>query len=307
MMNYEIFKKEVESRFLDYMPGEIRNLQVKIHQVDKINRTLDAISIINKGSAEKFYPTIYINEMYERYKTCDDFEETMTVAAQHMAMAVQTDIGIPLDKSTARDHIVFQVINTEQNRELLKKIPNRSFLDISVIYRWVVQINDFDIKSTIVKNSLAEYLGFTEDELFRLAEENTRRIFPVVVENIDDAIQMLITPEIADMVFGKHKSNMWVFTNGRWINGASSILYEAELHTLAEQLESDLYIIPSSIHEMLVLPDTVKDPYMLADILSSINMKNLTLEERLSNQIYHYSRKLRKFSMATDTPNKGLE
>ena len=85
------------------------------------------------------------------------------------------------------------------------------------------------------------------------------------------------------------------------------MLYENELHTLAEHLETDLYILPSSIHEVIAVSAELGDPNELAQMVAEINMDQVDLSERLSNQVYHYDKDLRKLSLATDTPNKRLD
>ena len=100
---------------------------------------------------------------------------------------------------------------------------------------------------------------------------------------------------------------MWVITNDRGINGAVSMLYEEKLHTLAEKLESDLYILPSSVHEVIAVSASMGEPNQLAEMVAEINMAQVSLEERLSNQVYHYDKDLRKLTLATDTPNKRLD
>ena len=116
-------------------------------------------------------------------------------------------------------------------------------------------------------------------------------------------------PEIADMMIGEMppENAMYVISNNRGINGAISMLYENELHTLAENLETDLYIMPSSIHEVIAVSSDMGDPNELAQMVAEINMDQVSLDERLSNQVYHYDKDLRKLSLATDTPNKRLD
>lgn len=84
------------------------------------------------------------------------------------------------------------------------------------------------------------------------------------------------------------------------------MLYENELHELAENLESDLYILPSSVHEVLAVSTELTEPEELAQMVAEVNMQKVALEERLSNQVYHYDKDLRKLTLATDTPNKRL-
>ena len=85
------------------------------------------------------------------------------------------------------------------------------------------------------------------------------------------------------------------------------MLYEDKLHALAEDLETDLYIMPSSLHEIIAVSASMGDPNELAQMVAEINMDQVSLEERLSNQVYHYDKDLRKLSLATDTPNKRLD
>lgn len=305
MMNYETFKKEVEKRFINYLSDEMKKMKVEFRQVDKVNRTLDGITVICENTKGKMSPTVYINDMYELYQKCESFEETLFITVLHMSQVVQANIDMNLDISTAKENIIFRVVNTEQNKKLLGNIPNRPFLDLSIIYYWVVQIEEDGFKSTVISNSLAQCLEVTEEELFMLAVENTRRIFPMQVNEMGDMICKFLDPEFADFPIWKLGNKMWVITNTKWINGAGYILYEDELYALAEKLESDLYILPASIHEMIAIP-AMEDPYKLAATVAYINIIDLPLEERLSNQVYHYDRKLRKLSLATDTPNKSL-
>lgn len=103
------------------------------------------------------------------------------------------------------------------------------------------------------------------------------------------------------------EQTMWVISNEKGINGAASMLYENELHELAESLESDLYILPSSVHEVIAVSSGMGSPEMLAKMVVEVNMQEVSLDERLSNQVYHYDKDLRKLTLATDTPNKRLD
>ena len=100
---------------------------------------------------------------------------------------------------------------------------------------------------------------------------------------------------------------MYVVTNKSGINGASSMLYEDKLFELATKLDSDLYIMPSSIHETICVSTSMGNPEELAAMVAEVNMTNVELNERLSNQVYFYDKDLRKLTMATDTPNKRLD
>ena len=214
----------------------------------------------------------------------------------------------------ADENVVFQLINTEQNRSFLEQVPHREFQDLSIIYKLVVNADAESIQSIKVTNSLAERLGMNEEQLFKYAAENTRRILPPRIRNMNDVMKEMflsdgMPEEIAEMMIREvpPEQTLWIISNNRGIDGAVSMLYENELHELAENLESDLYILPSSVHEVLAVSTELTDPEELAQMVAEVNMQKVALEERLSNQVYHYDKDLRKLTLATDTPNKSLD
>ena len=315
MMNYEIFKEVVKEKFMDYMPDNFKGMELVVMPVEKVNMTYDGISI--RGKDTNISPTIYINDMYEKYQNCGDLEETLMAACDLMAMEfAKTPQVVDVDSlyKDANEKVVFQLINTEQNRSFLEQVPHREFQDLSIIYKLVINADAESIQSIKVTNSLAERLGMNEEQLFKYAAENTRRILPPRIRNMNDVMKEMflsdgMPEEIAEMMIREvpPEQTLWIISNNRGIDGAVSMLYENELHELAENLESDLYILPSSVHEVLAVSTELTDPEELAQMVAEVNMQKVALEERLSNQVYHYDKDLRKLTLATDTPNKSLD
>ena len=315
MMNYEIFKEVVAEKFMEYMPEQYQGMRLRVEPVNKVNKVLDGITLVGSGAGRSVSPTLYINHMYEHYLETENLQEVLQSAVRRMDMAFKEmpEVG-DVNLESAKDNIVFQVINTLQNEDMLRDMPHREFQDLSIIYRWVVKVDENGIQSSAIRNNLAEQLGMNEEQLFKCAVENTRRIFPPTVKSMNDVIrEMFISDgmpaEVADMMIGEMPEDkmMWVISNDRGINGAGSMLYEDNLHKLAMKLETDLYILPSSVHECIAVSTNVGDPYELAEMVSEINMGQVALEDRLSNQVYHYDKDARRLTLATDTPNKRLD
>ncbi len=315
MMNYEIFKEVVAEKFMEYMPEQYQGMRLRVEPVNKVNKVLDGITLVGSGAGRSVSPTLYINHMYEHYLETENLQEVLQSAARRMDMAFKEmpEVG-DVNLEGAKDNIVFQVINTLQNEDMLRDMPHREFQDLSIIYRWVVKVDENGIQSSAIRNNLAEQLGMNEEQLFKCAVENTRRIFPPTVKSMNDVIrEMFISDgmpaEVADMMIGEMPEDkmMWVISNDRGINGAGSMLYEDNLHKLAMKLETDLYILPSSVHECIAVSTNVGDTYELAEMVSEINMGQVALEDRLSNQVYHYDKDARRLTLATDTPNKRLD
>lgn len=315
MMNYEIFKEVVAEKFMDYMLEQYQGMRLRVEPVNKVNKVLDGITLVGSGAGRNVSPTLYINHIYEHYLETENLQEVLQSAARRMDMAFKEmpEVG-DVNLEGAKDNIVFQVINTLQNEDMLRDMPHREFQDLSIIYRWVVKVDENGIQSSVIRNNLAEQLGMNEEQLFKCAVENTRRIFTPTVKSMNDVIRgMFISDgmpaEVADMMIGEMPEDkmMWVISNDRGINGAGSMLYEDNLHKLAMKLETDLYILPSSVHECIAVSTNVGDPYELAEMVSEINMGQVALEDRLSNQVYHYDKDARRLTLATDTPNKRLD
>lgn len=318
MMTYEVFKAVVKEKFLSYLPEEYRDAEVNIRPVRKVNRTLDALSVLKDGS--RMFSSMYVNELYEQYREYGDLEMILQAAAWKYAQSAellkerQSEMYMGIEHF--KENVIMCLINTEQNRELLAGIPNRKFQDLSVIYRWVVKSSPDGMESSIVSNEMAEIAGMTEEELFRSAVENTRRINPVSVTcmgsmfgGIPEGIE--IPQEVREEMEREKRTadNMWIISNRSGINGAVSMLYEENLHQLAEKLGENLFILPSSIHEVIAVPAEIAEGNLphLMEMVHDINMGEVKLEERLSNSVYHYDRTARKVTLAAESPEKRLD
>ncbi|MDE6603290.1 MAG: hypothetical protein K2K90_14300 [Lachnospiraceae bacterium] len=314
MMDYEIFKEVVKGSFLSYMPESYQGMEVRVESVDKVNRKLDGLSLLANNGKTMISPTLYINDMYEKYLKTEDLQATLREAAEAMDEVFKEATIPPLDISTAKDNIIFQLVNTVQNEDMLKNKPHREFHDLSVMYRWVVSVEEKQMSTIVINNSLAESLGMDEEQLFKAAAENTRRIMPPVVQSMNEVMRDIFVAdgmpkELADLMVGEQEPEMtmWIITNESKIDGAASMLYEDKLHNLAESVGTDLYILPSSVHEVIAVSVEMGEPEELAQMVSEVNMAQVELGERLSNQVYHYDKDLRKITLATDTPNKRLD
>jgi hypothetical protein len=317
MLDYEIFKAVVEQNFLRYLPEEYRDAEIKVYPVKKVNRTLDGLAVL-PADGSRIFPTIYVNDMYEHYQACDNLETVLRDAAGSYAKVQDNVKGfVPdMDIGHVRDHIIMCLINTEQNREMLSGMPNRQFHDLSVIYRWVVERTPDAVGSVIVSDKIAEEIGMTEEELFQCAVENTRRMNPVSITCMGSMFGgipegITLPQEVREEMERAKRTadNMWIISNKSGINGAASMLYEENLHQLAEKLGENLFILPSSIHEVIAMPAEMagKNLTNLIEMVQEVNMGSVELGERLSNSVYHYDRNARKVTLAAESPEKRLD
>lgn len=323
MMDYEIFKKVVEEKFLDYLPEEYQNRKIVVSPVEKVNCSLDGLVVMDTKEGMHFSPTIYINHIYSDYQDTEDLEQVLKHWAhsfdewskQKLPFDVQALLS---DECYVREHVVFQFINAEENQELLMDMPHREYLDLAIVYRFIVDIGENGITSVMIRNAVATMFGLTETQLFQYAAENTRRMFPPVVKSMQTVIKDLLYNSGLDLDSEdveiledflesiSQEEQLYVIGNPRNTNGAISILYEDVLYHLAQKVDSDLYIMPSSVHECIATSSKNGTVETFASMVESVNMSDVPLTDRLSNQVYYYDRNLRKTSLATDTTSKLL-
>lgn len=271
-LNYEQFKVVLTTKLEELLLKSKKPYGYRKQVVHKINQDLDAISMI--GENITMSPTLYFNNVYQYYTGSDILIEEIAqkmfeTMLEGISQTKATENGLP-DKDKFVKNIFFQVINTEKNKTLLLDHPHREYLDLSIIYRYAVNLSDNDIATAMINNSLMDEFKLTEEELYEAAYENTRRI---------------LKPKVTSPGF----SGFYMITNDLNIFGANGILYKDIIAKEAKKLGTDIYLIPSSIHEILIQPvsDTLK-PKDLKEIIKDANENIIEPEEYLSDSLYIY-------------------
>jgi len=141
-------------------------------------------------------------------------------------------------------------------------------------------------------------------ELHELAADNTKRLFPVSIRSMEEVIRSMLMDEMSGKeeelsvemnLFVENSTNaehrMYILTNEKGINGASCLLYPNVLSEFAERFQSDFYLFPSSIHEVILVPaQDQKSSREYAEMVHEINATQVAKEEVLSDRVYFYSR-----------------
>jgi hypothetical protein len=315
-LNYEEFKERIKDDIKDYMDEKYKDCEVVIRKVNKTNREVDGLNMLDIPGLKNATPTLYVNDLYEKYEKTGDYEEVARMAAETMEYGIKSfNSQIKeecLDTSKLKDKVFFSLINAEQNRELLNTVPHREFEDLAIVYRWNIGAGSDGGYTNLVDNDLAKKEGLTENDLYNAANKNTKELFPVLVKNMNEFISEImfgdseLSGEMEEefkevMMETQDERSMYVITNESKLFGATSMLYEETLYELAEKIGSDLYILPSSIHEVIAVSADFGSPDELAEMVYEINMDQVDINDRLSNQVYCYDKDLRTLRLATDT------
>lgn len=217
----------------------------------------------------------------------------------------RVDIRNFLKYESVKNSIVYSLVNTERNRELLGDMPHMDFFDMSIIFCCLLGQEEFCSKRFYIYNAHTKMWGVSEEELYQAAEENTQRLEGYVFKNITDVMYDIMGKEnpdgfSCDSCISEISGDMpvYVLSNNNCIDGASCILYPNLLRDLADGIDSNFYIIPSSIHEVLIIPaENLDNRKAMAEMLKEGNDAQLNPKEILSYSCFWYSREDEKMSV----------
>lgn len=256
---------------------------------------LTALNIVKSGKTG--YPMIYINESLDMIEngTVDMHTAAEKLVDVYMKHADVEDIETfvtDFDRSRILENVVCQLINTKKNKERLVDTVHTDFLDLSVVYCVIVPTND-DC-SLLVKRNLCEGYDIRFEELDFAAMRNTKlRSF-----TIDTMPSILGDIGVSSHVLDSAGAGIYVLSNPRRVNGASVMLYPEEFKKVSGFFGDDLYILPSSIHEVIAIPVSVGKIADLEDMVRTVNSTKVSEEEFLSDSVYRYNRAENKITIA---------
>lgn len=288
-MELEAFACEI----MDCLRGDLPQYQIDMTKVLKNNDT-ELVGLIFKQDEESLAPTIYLNGLYEGYENQTiSMDMIVKLLLNQLEEAQKNCLNMEnLAKNMDYDHckhsIVYRLVSKTRNSKLLDGIPHINMLDLAIVFYVVKEIDDTGVKSIKITNELMKSWGVQVGELMKCATRNTPQIFPVVQRDIIDVLQPLFKEKSFECLTNEEKIDMIVITNQVGLNGASAILYKGVLSQLAEEYDSDLWILPSSIHEVIIVPKSIEGMESYSEMVRDINEKYVDEEEILSDRVYLY-------------------
>lgn len=285
---------EMVSRAVSEELGE--SCQVKLQEIMKNNGVILQGLVILTGK-RNLSPTIYLNYFLEAYAA----GIPLTVIVSKILEIYRSDMPADnIDMSFFREFdrvrsgICYRVVNRNRNRVLLERIPHIDFLDLSVCFFYAYQSNVLGFGSILIYNSHMEMWNCSTAALLQLAQENTERLYPWEIHRMEELLSEVLPLEEREMdesSEGSESVPMRVLCNNQRIYGATCMIYPGVLRTLAEEAGENLYILPSSVHEILLLPESeVEDTQYLQDMIREVNDTQVEPEEVLSDNLYFYDR-----------------
>lgn len=276
----EKVRKEIEKTFKEEM-------EVSIQAVYKNNGVVLHGLRLNPGDGN-VAPTIYLEAFWEMYNNGMTFRkvlEKIETVCRSGSPKEKLDMDFFRDFEQVKDRIAYKLINAERNRTLLEQIPHVCFLDLAICFYYSFSSPQLGNGTILIYNSHVETWKTNISQLMQLAQENTPRLFGTEWKSMEEIVAEMLGNEDLQ----KEETSMYVLSNRRRTYGAACALYPGLLPQLAEQIGGNLYILPSSVHELILLKENgQEDTRRLHQMIEEVNREAVSPEEYLSDALYYY-------------------
>lgn len=245
------------------------------------------------NNGKKVSRIVYLEDFYQEYEDEQEYNLEGIVSEICSILIDFTSPGFNetdyTDIDKVKDKIIFELVNYEKNEKRLLDRPYIKIMDLAVIFAFVATDLGRDFGVVHITNEIAKQFGLTRDEIWEFAKVNTPKLLKADIMPMSS----FVYDEKAD------NEEMYIICNRKKTSGAGVILYDRILEELSSELESDLYILPSSVHETIVIrADKNKDVYALQEMVKNINNTVVSAEDILSDKVYCYYRNSKKLEIA---------
>ena len=303
-MDYESFKEKFIEDVSDRLYEQGAEVNISVHEVNKLNESYEAITVTPEGSnigvnvgIDKFYGAYENGTPYE-----DVVDKAVDVVAHGIAQRPEFDIDSLTDYSQMKEKLAMEVVSAEANKDLLETVPHKNMEDMAVVYRFVLSSDDDGRASILVTNQIIESMGVTPEQLHADALENAPHIKPAEIRGMSEVMAELVGPEQAEMMgivpMDPKDEQMFVATVPDKVHGAGVLAYQDFMDQAAERVGGDFFILPSSIHEILIVPDNGQmNLKTLEDMVKDVNATQVAPADKLTDSVYHYDSKAKIFEL----------
>ena len=303
-MDYESFKEQFVEDVKDRLYEQGAEVNVTVHEVNKLNESYEAITVTPEGSnigvnigIDKFYDAIENGRPYDEV-----VDKAVEVINNGISQRPDFDIDSLTDYSKMKETLAMEVVSAEANQEMLATVPHQNMEDMAVVYRFVLNSDDEGRASILVTNQMLETMGVTPEQLHADAMENAPQIRPAEIKGMSEVMAEMMGVEQAEMMgifpVAPEDEQMYVATVPDKVHGAGVLAYQDFMDKAAERAGGDFFILPCSIHEVLIVPDNgkmnLKD---LEAMVKDVNATQVAPADKLTDSVYHYDSKAKIFEL----------
>ena len=279
-------KKEVEEEKTVSIHTNVKNNGVR----------RSGIMISEKGI--NISPTIYLEEYFHQFRMGYPLEQiAKDIVGLYEKIRFQNsweDGEKVKDYEFVKDKIIYRLIGREENQELLKEIPYKSYLDLAIIYYVLLEVDEYGMASMMVRAEHMDMWKVTEEDLYYRASKNTQELLPYEFAPMRTVIEELLGLGMEEGPAEK----MYILSNEMRSYGAAALIYPDCLRKIAGVVGENFFVIPSSVHELLLVSE--EDAWSaqeMTEMIRCVNQTGVAPEEILSDHVYIYRKNLGKLTM----------
>lgn len=291
-MNYQQFVMALKTKVANIL-GE--SATVTIHTALK-NNGYERVGLTISEKHINLSPTIYLEEYFKHFED-DDSIDNIANSILHVYHDVRFDhswqVHTISNFEMIKEKIVYKIIHAPQNETLLKTLPSLPYLDFAVVFYVLFEVDDNGTATIPVTEDLLRLWNTSLKELFHIAAKNTQKLLPPVFKPMRIVVEELLEHPCDEDL--QDDDIMFVLTNPLRSLGAACILYDNVLLHIGNFLKENYYVLPSSIHEVIIIPESqAPDKETLNNMIKEINETQVAIEDVLSDHVYYYDCKAKK-------------
>ncbi|WP_051524512.1 DUF5688 family protein [Pseudobutyrivibrio sp. MD2005] len=315
MVNYEEFKENFKEDVTRKLAKKgIENVEITIQPNEKLNQSYDALTVRPDGST--LGVSLNFTKIAEEYENRGNYDSLVDAVAKRIENGLENapfvDSKALTDYEQMKDKLTIELVGAEKNASLLEKIPHKDMENMAIVYRFVMGSDDSGVQTILVTNNMLEAMNITPEQLHNDAMANAPEVRPAEIKIMRDTLAEMLGPD-ADMMLqfipaDGPESQIYVATVEDKVHGVGVIAYPNFLEDVADKLDGDFYVLPSSIHEVIIVPDRGEmDASVLMDMVKQVNSTEVLPEDVLSYSVYHFDSQDNVFELAEKFDARSAE
>ena len=319
MLAVKVFAEGVAEQIKEYLPPEYESVTCSVKEQNKTNSVLQVgIQVDKPGHAAS--PIVYMESFYNEVRSGEPMDKIMRNIAEVIQDALD---GPALDQSirieefeSVKDYLSVMVVNTAENRKLLEQVPHKEVADLSLLCYAELPVEQGRYNATFkITEQMLQKWNVDREELFQIASENIIPANTPVLQNLEEVTRQILIggapPENLlkkEIDFSNQEAMMLVLTNEKKNFGAAMMFEPKVMDKLSQSFPEGFYILPSSLHEVLILPDRGGiSPKELGAMVREVNQSQVEKMEQLSDRVYRYDKEKQKIVEVPESIERGKE
>ena len=303
-MDYETFKMKLSQDIYQTLcDSGMENVTMRFQNIEKLNQNYESLTVIPENGV--FGATLNLETAFAEYNRNGDYKNVLDKSVDVVLAGIDrmpaVDLENLLNYEAMKKTLAIDIISAERNEILLQKVTHELMEDMAAVYRFVLNNSEAGLETVLVTKDMLNNMGITEEQLMSDAKEIAPKIRPVVIQGMNEVMKEKMGEEEFEKIDLPNEENEILFLASvpDGICGAGVLAYPNFMEQAADIIGGDFFILPSSIHEVLLVPDDGSwSARALKTLVENVNETEVRPEEKLTDSVYHYDSKAHIFELA---------